>query len=184
MLQLTVNQKAISMAASTDIFRPAMQGVYFDHETKELVVTDGHILAIIPVEAPDSAELDLESYILPVAAFPKKQGNSTEVEKTGNALTVREFDKKQAVVETRLVNVIDEPYPKYKTVLHWAGKNPKPPAPLDKIGLNVEYFAAFAAIARSLGRLPDFKLTFYGEMEAARIDNPGFIGLITPVRLK
>lgn len=183
MLKLTVNQKAISMVVSKDIYRPSMQGVYFDHETKELVVTDGHILAIIPVEVPEAGQLDLESYVLPVAAFPKKQGNFTTVCREGKKLTVTEIDKKKSIIETRIVNVLDEPYPNYKAVLPWAGETPAQPMQLDKIGLNVELLAAFAAIARSLGKLPDFKFTFYGERQAARLDNAGFTGLIMPVRI-
>lgn len=186
MLKLTICQKAIAGACSKDSFRPAMHGVYYDHTAPgglPLVATDGHVLVMLPCEAPEDAVLDQESYILPVSAFPKKQGNHTTVEKTGNGLTVREVDKKNAVVETRLVEVIDYPYPNYRAVVPWLSDG-KSPEPTEKIGLNVEFFDVFAAIARSLNMLPDFAFTFYGPQHAVRLHKENMEGLVMPVRMK
>lgn len=181
MLKLRVTQKAISGAVSKDsISRPGIRGVYFDPETGDIVATNGYIMVIIPVQVEGAED---SSFILPVSAFPKKLGNTTEIERDGGKLTVTERDKKDKIVETRIVDVLNEQFTEYKKVIPWAGEKSAQPVQIDRIALNIEYLTALGAIAESLGRMPDFLFTFYGELKAVRLDNNVFTGLIMPIRL-
>lgn len=62
---ITVPQSKIEKAAAKDKSRPVLTGVYYHAETKCLVAADGHIMAVVPVEADD----ETKSCIIPAGTI-------------------------------------------------------------------------------------------------------------------
>lgn len=150
MLKLTITQKSVKENVSKDSMRPAMQHALYDAEAKAIVMTDGHTLAIVP-EAGDIAE----NVLLPVAAFPKTAGAWTEVTVEGKELRIEEKHDRKGLIEKRIIETVDDPFPNWRAVCPWTlddkGKPHMTPSALDVIGLNATFFERFAMLAKDLG---------------------------------
>jgi len=65
---LNKDHRYMNLAASTDEFRPQMKGAWIDPKNNRMVITNGHILAELPVKhtADLSDEADLKPFIVPM----------------------------------------------------------------------------------------------------------------------
>jgi DNA polymerase III sliding clamp (beta) subunit (PCNA family) len=125
-MKITVDHKLHKVCEHKDSLRTALTGVYFDKQRSQLVATDGHVLAISPVEDCK----DDHSCIIPAKAY-----SETLKTKTPCITTLSSIPKDIRAMQKDSIEIykpIKEQYPRYEMVLPKEGK------PLFKLGLNAK----------------------------------------------
>lgn len=176
-MKITITKKTAKLFVSDDPLRPAIRGVYYDAERSVLVMTNGFILAAVPVE--DGLA---ESCIIPVDALPEKAGATSDVSLADGKLTVERRDKKGADLGTLALTPIEEPYPKWAQLFEHL--DPEKEGLTEPIALDPNLLAAFSSLAKNLGAEDHYaRLTFYGANCACKVELAlPVYGLIMPVR--
>jgi hypothetical protein len=158
--------KTLFKAASDDASRPALSNVFWDHETKNLVACDGHILRLEPMEFPfvESVQFEQKSFLL----TPKQV--KTMYPKTSDMIEVEYIDNKENV------------YPNYKNVLNKVESQDDLNA-LKMIAFGFEviekFYSSFTTKPESL------TMAFIGAIRAVNIyRGTQFVGVIMPHRIK
>ena len=179
MFTLTLTQTAVKGFVSSDSMRPALRGIHFNAEKQRLEMTNGHVLAMVPLSSEE------KSVVLPVKAFPKVFWNETDVEHIdGNRWTVTERHPKKGVVSERIVTTIEEKFPDVQML-----KNNMPePEPVEQIAVDPSFFKPFYILDKQTGGAGMVKITFHGQKHAMLIQSNGdedrFTGLLMPVRMR
>ncbi len=106
------NVKAL---ASSDPFKPALQGVLIDPENAKAVVTNGHALIMYPLQIEDGEEVSRAVAPADIFAPNIKQSESAEYCINGQAV-------RQDNAGTQEAKLIDEQYPDYQKVINPEGQ--------------------------------------------------------------
>ena len=162
-MKTTLETKHLKQIISNDDLKPALCGVYFDTERRELHATNGHIAMIQSGIEPSDTD---KSAIIPVAAF----GKGAEIQVCEKIVATCNGTKTE-------MPAIDETYPNVPGV--WPDGEPE-----YEIGLDLDLLNKIRLAM--LSRQKTVHIKFYGKTSAALIkhtDKDSQEFLLMPVRL-
>ena len=129
--------KMIDSACADDAHRPQLNGVYFDGPKGRMIATNGHIMAIVPLNAEEMTEEEKgKTALIPSEAFKEWR---REQKKQKRAEVPLVLNGKAKLPNGMEFPYIEERTPNYDAVM------PDPDMPvIVKIGINAELLSSLA----------------------------------------
>lgn len=181
-------KRAIEAFVSKDKFRPSMTGVYYDPNDNVLVATNSHIIVVIHDITQTFEENTEENFnsavILPTEAFPTKKGFKNSIKRINSSeIEVTELNKSGEVIGKRILKVIQENYPPYKTVM----PNKESIKAIENICVDFNNFTPFQQLWNELSGSCEYegmKLSFTSCKNGILVETITnvFTGVIMPMR--